>query len=524
MGTGAFFTSVNATFSNGTLTSADAIEIVLGGSAGAWTLTTSEGQITTSKAKELKLNKGTQKTCTIKIDDQGAKIVFAGFGWIQYNASSPRFLNYNSGQTQIEIYKKDSGETQTKTLTSIAISGTPDKTEYKEGDTFDPAGLVVTGTYSEGDPEEITDGITWAFDPEKLSAGQTSVSVTATVGGVSSEAYTVDITVNGDDVDQENEVIDVLTADKFAATTTSYKDFSYESETSGAVYAGNSAKDTYGNIQLRSTNSESGIVCTQSAGIVSSVKITVGSGTKQIDVYGNNTPYTSAAELYATGENSNQGTKIGSLTQTGTIDFKGDYQYIGIRSYSGAIYLSSIEITWKTPTTVSVSSYGYATASFSSNVIVPAENTVFSVTLNTSSVTLTPIAAGEVIGANVGVMVYKENGGDVVFAATKGAATVTDAGLATGGKVTTDDYILGINTEDKFCFCHPSEEIDCAAGKAFLKGTGNESNSLRIKGATMIESLSADMEEDIYFDLQGRKVENPTAGLYILNGKKILVK
>lgn len=106
MGTGAYFTSVDATIKDGKLTSSDAIEITLGGSAGAWTLTTSEGQITTSAAKALKLNTGTQKTWTISISDGTATITGGSYGSIQYNASSPRFCNYTSNQTGIEIYKK----------------------------------------------------------------------------------------------------------------------------------------------------------------------------------------------------------------------------------------------------------------------------------------------------------------------------------------------------------------------------------------------------------------------------------
>ena len=141
-------------------------------------------------------------------------------------------------------------------------------------------------------------------------------------------------------------VKDDLTASDFAATSTTYTDFSGVSKTSDAVYAGNSAKDSNGNIQLRSKNSNSGIVSTTSGGTVKSVKITVGSGSNSIDVYGSNTAYSNASDLYG----NNKGTKIGSLTATGTITFPAetDYEYVGIRSYSGAIYLSKIEITWET--------------------------------------------------------------------------------------------------------------------------------------------------------------------------------
>ena len=141
-------------------------------------------------------------------------------------------------------------------------------------------------------------------------------------------------------------VTDVITASNLAATSTSYTDFSGVTITSNAVYAGQSAKSAEGAIQLRSKNSNSGIVSTASGGKLVSIKIEVASGTNTIDVYGNTTAYTNASNLYATGE-SNQGTKIGSLSETGTITVDGDYQYVGIRSNNGAVYISSIEITWE---------------------------------------------------------------------------------------------------------------------------------------------------------------------------------
>ena len=77
-------------------------------------------------------------------------------------------------------------------LTSIAVSGTPTKTTYEEGEAFDPTGLVVTGTYDDGTQKEITDGIVWAKDPEILKLGITSVDVKASVGNITSNIYTVE--------------------------------------------------------------------------------------------------------------------------------------------------------------------------------------------------------------------------------------------------------------------------------------------------------------------------------------------
>lgn len=149
-------------------------------------------------------------------------------------------------------------------------------------------------------------------------------------------------------------VTDVITADELAATSTTYTDFNNVSINSEAVYAGNNAKNANGAIQMRITNSNSGIVSTVSGGTLASVTINVASNNSNtIDIYGNNTAYTSAANLYATA-NANQGTLIGSTTTSTTITPDNDYQYVGIRSHNGAIYLSSIELKWNVETSVAV--------------------------------------------------------------------------------------------------------------------------------------------------------------------------
>lgn len=83
-----------------------------------------------------------------------------------------------------------------KTLSSIAVSGTPTKTAYYAGDEFDPAGLTVTGTYSDESTAPITSGITWSYDPSQvLSLNQTSIGVIATVSEIASSKVNVSITV-----------------------------------------------------------------------------------------------------------------------------------------------------------------------------------------------------------------------------------------------------------------------------------------------------------------------------------------
>ena len=141
---------------------------------------------------------------------------------------------------------------------------------------------------------------------------------------------------------------DVLVADDFSATYTTYTDFSGVTSSSAAVYAGNSAKALDDAIQLRS-KSNSGIVTTVSGGKATKIVVSWNKKTgenKQLDIYGKNEAYTASSDLY---NSTQQGTQIGSIIcgSSTEIDITGDYEYIGLRSNSGDIYLDVIEITWE---------------------------------------------------------------------------------------------------------------------------------------------------------------------------------
>jgi hypothetical protein len=83
------------------------------------------------------------------------------------------------------------------TVSSIAVTGTPSKTSYYAGDTFDPTGLTVTATYNVGATADVTSLVTWTPDP--LTAGTTAMTasyqygatVTALYSGITVAARTV---------------------------------------------------------------------------------------------------------------------------------------------------------------------------------------------------------------------------------------------------------------------------------------------------------------------------------------------
>ena len=85
-------------------------------------------------------------------------------------------------------------EAPPKALSSIAITTPPTKTEYAEGESFDPAGMAVTATYDDGTTADVTASVT-CTPAGALTAADTAVTVTYTEGGVT-ETATQTITVN----------------------------------------------------------------------------------------------------------------------------------------------------------------------------------------------------------------------------------------------------------------------------------------------------------------------------------------
>ena len=88
----------------------------------------------------------------------------------------------------IEAYPLEGYEVEQKTLTKIEISGEANKKEYFAGEEFDPTGLKVTATYSDGSSKEISNSnCTWT--PNPLTVGTTTVTctynkLTATYSGI----------------------------------------------------------------------------------------------------------------------------------------------------------------------------------------------------------------------------------------------------------------------------------------------------------------------------------------------------
>ena len=84
------------------------------------------------------------------------------------------------------------------TVQSVTITGTASQTEYAVGASYNHNGLTATAHLSTNVDVDVSDKATWNFDPATASLNDTSVSITATYGGVTSTAVIVNVTVTND--------------------------------------------------------------------------------------------------------------------------------------------------------------------------------------------------------------------------------------------------------------------------------------------------------------------------------------
>lgn len=264
-------------------------------------------------------------------------------------------------------------------------------------------------TYYPVDSNKDTEGNVWvAFD---VPTDGDSATLSYSINGIKVKETTINLAQGKiynlgvlTDAESQNIVTDTLNRALTGVTGTSYTDWSDKTVTSTAVYAGNSAGGNE-SIQLRSNNSNSGIITTASGGKVTKVVVTWDSHTldgRTLNIYGKNTAYAAATDLY---DDSTQGTLLGTIVYGTSTELviEGDYEYIGMHSDSGAMYLAEIQITWD-----------------ASNVVVDTRETLETPVIEDEEVTTDSIKVSWSVVANATSYDVAIDGGDPVnIAATE---------------------------------------------------------------------------------------------------------
>ena len=458
-------------------------------------------------------------------------------------------LLYKDKKTQEEIYEFAAGNYLVeynapveKVLKSIAISGEATKTTYFEGETFAPTGLVVTATYEDESTEDVTGRVKWTFNPETLSVGTTSVEVMASIGSdATSDVYIVNgITVNEKVVLVGNSIIiaEDTKNSKWVAMSTSNKGTYFEAV--DLVKVGDKYITT-GKLDdiLFYVNTVDGKTSIQNPADDKYVQA-VKSGKKKIVVYTENEYLWSSDGKNLTAADSDLGflkynaiadpSRFNAYTAATTGFY---YATIVDKSnvYEGAeIALSGTDGTH------------YFTTFSSDKAVEFVDATVYTVGVNENKLSLNEVK-GNQVPANTGVLVQSDNENVMYFyiesaPAIEGnllRASVTEQ-TTTGADDTKEYkyYMLSYNKDNENLGFYWGENDGAAftskAGRAYL-AVEKTNEVAAVKGFSLSDMetgisqvYGSAANNGVIYDLQGRRVERAVRGLYIMNGRKVMVK
>ena len=413
-----------------------------------------------------------------------------------------------------------------------------------------------------------------------VAKGTATITATIAVSGIYREK-SVDFTVTVVTApvwESTSKGIDVLTAGDFGITTTnSYTNFSSKTFNSSAQYAGNAAKKSNGAIQLNSS-SPKGIVTTTSGGKVRKVTVSWDTENERVlEVYGKNTAYSSGSDLYSNNTDT-KGELIGSFNSKSdvvTLNITGDYQFIGFRSNSSALYLNNITIYWEGDAVTLADDEDYAPVSKDyakvtldrefqagwNGVVLPFDFTTDvktalgasevktlgnateesgAVTLNFTNASL-PVAAGTPVlvkcGADLASGEVVINGAEIkttdptTTVDTKTVAGNTFALTGTYSETDLEDAEAYFVAGDKFYHKAAGVALTAKPFRAYITQTASDGARMAVNfnlegdEVAGISTVNSEMpNNNRYYDMLGRRVAQPTKGLYIVNGKKVLVK
>lgn len=484
------------------------------------------------------------------------------------NSNKVTFNNppYGGDQAFVSSIEVTYTQGQTKTLKSLAISGTPTKTTYDDGEEFDPTGLVVAGTYDDNTPATITDGITWTKNPATLAVGNTSCSVTATVNGVTSLPYEVTgLTV----VKPSKPIVFDFTADPNAWEITP---LGINSLDGNNVVAGK--KLIVDDVVMTATNGNNNGTCLFKSSSSVSLRVYTGGGSITF----------TAPEGFnlsnVTFDFDNKGTFSTSEQTWESPTWTGNAHAVTFTCTKNIqVNTATIKLVAATPVTPEVTSGTinffaqdtdggyYATFSSDKDVVFTNDVVVSGVSITNGKLTLNNLKRvdydvtdakvgyetgivenGYYVPANTGVLVYSTEA-TAPYYFPKEAQTVTLPAFPAnqlqpapvgGGKFTADPeykyYKLAYDDyENKtgLGFYWGAENAGAfivKAGTAYLAVPTTEANNAKgfaFDGETTgIENVNVAVNQNkTIYNLNGQRVSNMSqAGLYIVNGKKVVIR
>ncbi|MCR5139420.1 MAG: hypothetical protein K6B45_04570 [Bacteroidaceae bacterium] len=204
--------------------------------------------------------------------------------------------------------------------------------------------------------------------------------------------------------------------------------------------------------------------------------------------------------------------------------------YVLTLANNGNTWISAVSLVKATPESVdiTIADNKYATFVAPFDVAVPAGVTASKVMGVTDENELKLEAVETTIPANTPVLLYSESGVNTTVEGVNEAleATYTN-GLLTGVYADTEapvgTYVLQKHGNSVAFYLVADVKPTVGAGRCYLTApAAGEAPVLRIGGTTNIANVENIEADAVIYDLQGRRVDAPAKGIYVVNGKKVI--
>ena len=504
----------------------DDIEITMAGEKSDPSITFNNGNVKVGKTLDLSTlftsNSTGAVTYSITAGDSYASIdgnILTGVavGSVTVKASQAETAAYNAKTANATITVEAA-----PVLSSIAITTAPTKTTYNEGETFDATGMVVTATYSDAATEDVTALCTWTPNGA-LTTSDSEITISYTENEITKTATQL-ITVNAAPV---------------VAATLDFTDAGW-----GFPSSYTTTEETYTNdgytITFGASNGHKKMVASSvTTGIIFGKKDATLSlpafdfNVNKIKVYGISGASGKVTFNIFVGDDA-VSTEVTGATGTQTFDIAEGKQTAGTvytikLTNDNNCQISKIEIFGYVPVTISAA--GLATFASDSELDFTSVDGIeaYIAKENGSKIELTKVNK---VPAGTGVLLRSVSGeakaADVPVATTTDDVTGNLFVRGTGAAVESGsgpyNYVLGKH-DGKVGF-YKAGGMVVATNKAYLQTTVAAARiDIDFDGdVTAIETVKAEKANNEYYNLAGQRVAQPTKGLYIVNGRKVVVK
>ena len=482
----------------------------------------SSSKLTIAKSELQGARVGSQLTIYLSAFSNSDNLVYCDdpwkAGWANANQKSVSVIldsDFINGSGDISIHPQGEGHTGTVTKVTLNYNGldylynaesfSPNKydewqgalqldlTNASVGDvlaiSFSTAGGKLWFLSGQGDPEGLSDVATLV---DNASITGTTYTIEGSVFNDITVGQVLEFTTNANDIEA------TINTDGGAVVATNH------------WYISASGEVTSDNIDAIQTN---GIKVTVASGTTLTVKqkkAKEGRPTLYETIEG----YTTESPLYI------------PITET----MKG---YSGLYLSGESYIASSVDLIYQ-PSAVNIGSTGYATFGYPFAVDLSGlgeGQDAYTVTVSGTKALLSSVK-GKKIPAGTGIILEGTSGDEISLSLTTAPTNEigTNALLVSDGTVTGDGsiYVLA-NKSGVVGFYKLTSDKKVLAGKAYLQIDGLAPEFIGFgddNGTTGIDEVRSNTEEvrSDYYDLQGRRVAQPTKGLYIVNGKKVIIK